>query len=302
MDKVVTIGFCIKNVEKTVGAALAGIFAQDYPIERTELIIVEGYSSDTTSKIVDESLKKSRTSFRRFHENKGLGMARQIVVENASGRYIIWVDGDMFLPESYVRRQVEFMEENADVGIAGGKYAVNLGQGLAADLENIVYVVDSLCGERGASQFGYLPGTEGAIFRTQAMRQIKGFDTQMKGAAEDTEVAYRMKAKGWKLAVTQEVFTESTRLSWSSLWEQYSWYGKGGHYISHKNSNMITLWKMSPPAGFIAGLLRCSGAYSISHKKSMFLLPIHYTFKRIAWYSGFLKAHSEGYGHKQSGN
>lgn len=294
---VVTIGFCIKNVEKTVKSALDSLLEQDFPHSRMEIIVVEGLSTDGTLQIVEEGLGNGAFSHRFFRENSGLGTARQIVVDCARGKYIVWVDGDMILPRNYVRDQVDFMEASPCVGIAGAKYNVYLGHGLAADLENIVYAADSMNGEKGASKFGYLPGTEGAIYRVRAIRQIGGFDASMNGAAEDTEVAYRMKARGWKLAVNKVAFTESTRQSWASLWLQYKWYGRGGHFIFHKNKNMITLWKMTPLAGFLAGLLRVPGAYRLAHQRRFLLLPIHYTFKRIAWFVGFLNAHFEGYGH-----
>ncbi|MEM5867131.1 MAG: glycosyltransferase [Candidatus Aenigmatarchaeota archaeon] len=41
-----------------------------------------------------------------------------VVVKNASGKYIIWVDCDMILPKDHVQKQVEFMEQNPKVGIA----------------------------------------------------------------------------------------------------------------------------------------------------------------------------------------
>ena len=121
-----------------------------------------------------------------------------------------------------------------------------------------------------------------------------------KGAAEDTELACRLISEGWALSGTGQYFTESTRNSLFSLWRQYIWYGYGGHFIFHKNINMLTLWKMSPFAGFVAGLLRSSGAYRLVHKPFVFLLPFHYAFKRIAWFLGFFSAHVKGYGHAVS--
>jgi glycosyltransferase involved in cell wall biosynthesis len=297
IECLVTIGFCVKDVADTVKIAIESILSQDIPKESMEIIVVEGASKDRTSVLAETCLKQSEVSYRVFRENTGLGTARQIAVDNAIGKYIIWVDGDMILPKNYVRRQVEFMENHPNVGIAGGKYDTHLGNGIVADLENVVYVASSVYGERGASVFGYLPGTEGSIFRLNAIRGIGGFDVRIKGAAEDTEVAYRMKASGWDISITQEVFAESTRPTWVSLWAQYVWYGSGSHFIFHKDQKMINIWKMTPMAGFIAGALRCPGAYLVTHKKIVFMLPIHYVFKRIAWCVGFLKAHFNHYGH-----
>lgn len=293
----VTIGFCVKNAEETIKAALQSIQIQDFPVNRMEVLAVVGLSHDNTLSIVSDDLKQSGINYSLFQENSGLGPARQLVVEKSNAKYIVWLDGDMVLPKTYIRKQVEFMDAHSRVGIAGGKYSVRMGEGVAADLENIVYAVDSVYGEKGASKFGYLPGTEGAIFRVEAARQIGGFDLRMNGAAEDTELAFRMKAAGWDLEVSNEVFSESTRQSLISLGEQYFWYGQGGHFIFHKNRDMIDLWKMTPLAGFLAGVLRVPTAYLMVHKKFVFLLPIHYTFKRIAWCLGFTLAHLTNYGH-----
>jgi cellulose synthase/poly-beta-1,6-N-acetylglucosamine synthase-like glycosyltransferase len=190
------------------------------------------------------------------------------------------------------------MEQHPNVGIAGGKYNFHIGHGLAADLENVIYAVDSVYGRRGnASKFGYLPGAEGAIYRVKAIRGVGGFDIRINGAAEDTEMAYRVKAHGWELAETNEKFTESTRASWQSLWSQYVWYGRGGHFIFHKDPDALNLVQMSPMAGFVAGIMRSPGAYMLTHRWSSFMLPLHYTYKRLAWFFGFCNAHLKGYGH-----
>ncbi len=296
---VVTVGLCVKNAEPIIKKAIDSLCTQSFPAQQTELIVVDGNSKDKTVKIIKNSLTKDFQSVKIFNESSGLGFARQMVVEKASGKYIVWLDADMTLSSDYLKNQVQFMETHPKVGIAGGKYNVHIGHGLAADLENIVYAVDSVYGQKGtASKFGYLPGAEGAIYRVEAVRGVGGFDTRINGAAEDTEMAYRVRANGWELTMTKEMFTESTRGSWQSLWKQYVWYGRGGHFIFHKDPNALNLLQMSPLAGFLAGILRSPGAYLLTHNKSFFLLPVHYTYKRLAWFFGFCSAHLNGYGHK----
>jgi glycosyltransferase involved in cell wall biosynthesis len=299
----VTVGLCVKNGAETIQTAIQSLCKQTYPPQNTELLIVDGNSQDTTIQIIKNNLTTNFGSLRILTENSGLGIARQIVVQQAQGKYIIWLDADMTLSADYIQNQVTYMEQHPKVGIAGGKYNVHIGHGLAADLENIVYAVDSVFKPRAnASKFGYLPGAEGAIYRVEAIRGVGGFDTKINGAAEDTEMAYRVRAKGWQLATTKETFTESTRASWQSLWKQYIWYGKGGHYIFHKDPSSLNLIKMSPIGGFIAGILRSPDAYLLTHKSAFFLLPVHYTYKRLAWLLGFNKAHLNGYGHKTDSN
>jgi glycosyltransferase involved in cell wall biosynthesis len=295
---VVTVGLCVKNGASIIKKAIDSLCRQTFPSQNTELIVVDGNSKDNTLRIIQQNLKADFGRVQIFQESSGLGIARQMVVQKASGKYIVWLDADMTLASDYLENQVSFMEQHPNVGIAGGRYNVHIGHGLAADLENIVYAVDSVYGQRGnASKFGYLPGAEGAIYRVEAVRGVGGFDTRINGAAEDTEMAYRVKAAGWDLAVTDEKFTESTRASWQSLWNQYVWYGRGGHFIFHKDPASLSLWKMSPLGGFLAGILRSPGAYLLTHNKTFFLLPVHYTYKRIAWFCGFCDAHLTGYGH-----
>ena len=293
----VTVGMCVKNSGSVVRKALESVLNQDISCHLIELIIVDGNSKDGTLNVLKNRLRDSDIGFRMFSENSGLGMARQMVVDNAFGDYIVWVDADMILSHSYIHKLMAFMDEHPRVGVAAGKYDLYIGQGIVADLENIVYVVDSVYGETSASKLGHLPGTEGSIFRVSAIRQVGGFDTRMNGASEDIEVVYRMRREGWEIAITNEKFAESTRQSWSSLWAQYVWYGRGSHFVFHKDSGGISLLKMTPMAGFLAGVLRSPKAYLLVHKKAVFLLPFHYTYKRTAWLFGFISAHLDGYGH-----
>ncbi|MDR1992014.1 MAG: glycosyltransferase [Nitrososphaerota archaeon] len=295
---VVTVGICVKNSAAIIKKAIDSLCHQTFPAKNTEIIVVDGKSKDGTLQIIKNSLKTEFSRVEFFQENSGLGIARQMVIQKARGKYIIWLDADMILASNYLKNQVAFMEQNPHVGIAGGTYTLHIGHGLAADLENIAYAVDSIFGRPGsASKFGYLPGAEGAIYRVKAVRQVGGFDTCINGAAEDTDLAYRVRKKGWHLAMTQEKFTESTRASWQTLWNQYSWYGRGGHYIFHKDSRSVNLLQMSPMAGFVAGILRSPGAYLLTHNTSFLLLPFHYAYKRMAWLYGFYNAHLNGYGH-----
>ncbi len=297
----VTVGLCVKNAESIIKKALDSLVKQNFPKEYLDLIVVDGNSKDKTLQTIKDALKNAHFQVRILEENRGLGFARQMVLQEAKGKYIVWLDADMTLSIDYLKNQAKFMDAHPEVGIAGGKYNVHIGHGLAADLENIVYAVDSVYGRRGkASKFGYLPGAEGAIYRVDAVRKVGGFDTRINGAAEDTEMAYRVRAKGWELTMTKEMFTESTRGSWHSLWKQYVWYGRGGHFIYHKDPNALSLLQMSPLAGFLAGVLRSPGAYMLTHNKTFFLLPVHYTYKRLAWFFGFFDAHLNGYGHKLS--
>ena len=291
----VTLGVCVKNSEATIKKAMESIINQDFPHELMELIVVDGYSRDKTISFVKENLSKTDIVNKIFYENKGLGFARQLVVNDAWGDYIIWVDGDIILPRDYVRKQVEFMEQNPNVGIAGGKYGMLPEVDFVATLENIAYVVKGFKNRGRADSKG--PGAGGSIYRTEAIRQVKGFDKQIRGAGEDVDAACRVRAAGWLLYRTQAVFYERCRQTWKAHWNQYFSWGYGGHFIFRKNQNIFPLYQMMPIVAFVTSLLRLPIAYRLTHRKAVLFWPLQCIFKMTAWCFGFAKSHIDGYGH-----
>jgi glycosyltransferase involved in cell wall biosynthesis len=291
----VTLGLCVKNNEKTISYVMRSLLRQNYPHENIEVVVVDGYSEDNTLKIIKDYLSKSNITVKFFSENVGLGYARQMVIDNAAGDFVIWVDGDIVLSKDFVRKQVKFMDENEKVGIGRARYGILNGLGYVAFLENIPFVVESLRVDEKVP-LG-ICGTEGAIYRIKAVKEAGGFDVNIKGAGEDIDLARRILALGWEARVTDAIFYEICKDSWREIWKQYFWWGYGGHYIFHKNKDLAFTFKMSPMGGFIAGILRFPYAFQLSRRKVLCLLPFHYAFKRLSFCYGFTKAHINGYGH-----
>lgn len=290
-DIKVTIGMCVKNSESTVKEALQSTLSQDVPNVFFELLIVDGYSRDNTLKIVKTFLRKTDIQSKIFLENKGLPHARQMIVDNARGKYIVWVDGDMILTKDFIKSQFEFMEKNPLVGIAKGKYS-SFGrethhENIVAALENVEFLLNTMY--EGATNSKAL-GTSGCIYRTIAIREIGGFDLELIGVGEDMDVENRIRNAGWLLHVTSAPFYETRRESWRLLWNEYFWHGCGGRRLFEKDWQLFDFYKMIPPVAIIAEFLRIPSAYKLTRQRIVLLLPLHYTFKRIAWFSGFIKS------------
>jgi glycosyltransferase involved in cell wall biosynthesis len=285
----VTIGVCVRNCEDYVKKALDSISGQDFPHELMELIFVDDGSEDNTLSIIREYVSKIDIAAKVFHTSwKGLGLARNLVVDNASGEYIVWVDGDIILPADHVRKQVEFMEQNRRVGIAKARYGILNGENIVGFLDNIGYVaVDCMFGGKMTSR---CVGTGGSIYRVEAIRQVKGFDASIKGAGEDMDAECRIRQSGWLLFLgSPAVFYERRRKSLKSLWNENFWHGYGRDFTFRKNRKVFALLEMTPMAGLVAGAWYSTNAYKLVHRKIVFLLPLQYSFKRIAWCFGFIK-------------
>jgi len=298
MKSKVTIGVCVKNAEATIKDAIESILIQDFPHELMEVIFVDDGSEDKTLSIIKSYFPQMDMQVKVFHQEwKGLGAARNVVVDNASGDYIVWVDGDMILPKDHVRKQVEFMEQNLTVGVAKARYGIYPQNDLVSALEDIGYLaVDFKYG--GEVTDSRALGTGGSIYRVEAIRQVGGFDNNISGVGEDLDAEYRIRNAGWTLyRATPALFYERRRKTWEDLWKEGFWHGYGGHYVLCKDKGMFALYKMNPLAGFLAGAWYSNIAYKVTRRKIVFLLPLQYTFKRTAWFFGFIKGQIDGHKH-----
>ncbi len=287
---IVTIGLCVKNNGETLGETSKSIADQNYDQDLIDLVIVDGGSRDKSLSIIRDEISKTRIKPRFYTENVGLGFARQMVVNNAKGKYIIWVDGDIVLSKDYVSKQVEFMEYHTEIGVAVGRFGMLPGDNWVAALENIGYVIDS--NKNYGKPTTKLLGTEASIVRCDAIRKVGGFNPDIKGAQEDVFVTYKLKQDGWKFFITDALFYERQRTTLRALWKQHVWYGYGLHFVQHQNKGRNMFSDKSNDR-----IIFSSQAYKLTRKKIMFLLPLNFAFKKTALLFGFFKAHIQGYGH-----
>lgn len=285
-----TIGICVKNAEKTIEETIQSILKQDFPHQLMEVIIVDDGSEDNTSILIEKCISKMNMYTCYIRQKwKGLGPSRNLIIRKARGKYILWVDGDMTLAADYVRKLVDFMNENPEVGIAKGRYGIPKKGKLLSFLENASFVaVDQICGLKPTVK----PiGTGGSIYRVKALKDVDGFDESIRGVGEDFDVEQRIRDVGWLTCRgVNTFFYEKFRDSWKMLWKEYEWHGRGGYLLFKKKR--LALYFMTPVAGFFAGAYYSKFAYKVTRRKSVFLLPIQHSFKRLAWCIGFIKSMS----------
>jgi len=298
MKPKVTLGICVRNCEHYIKETIESVVAQDIPHKLLEVIIVDDGSEDNTLTAIKQSVSGIDIPTKIFHTPwKGIGHARNLVVANAKGDFILWVDGDMVLSKDFIRKLLEFMERNPKVGIAKGKQALVPGRNMLATLESysraagrmVNYMLDK-------GRFKAL-GTGGAIYRRQIFEQVGVFDENLRGYNEDWDLEIRAKEDGWQLSTVDVYFLDYERLglTWKSLWSRYWTRGYHTHYFLHKNGGIIKHYRMFPPAAILSGLIHALKLYKLTQKKIVFALPLQSFFKMIAWYAGFVRSHLDSY-------
>jgi len=256
-----------------------------------EIIVVDDGSTDKTLEIVRSFAEQNDASIKVYSQKwKGIASARNLVVKKARGEYVIWVDADMTLSKNFVQKQVEFLERHPRAGAAKGKYGFIRSDKVIAKLENCrAFNI--------ATPSQEVWGTGGAIYRVSALREIGGFDEEIKGAGEDIDALIRLKKRSWLTSLTDAMFYERYKESWRELWKQYFWWGYGAHFVKHKHKNFISVFARLPPVALVAGVLRFLKAFKHEHNLIYIILPFYELFKETGWLMGFIVGHFNGYGH-----
>jgi len=295
MEPKFTIGMCARNCEDILGSAIESVITQDYPHELMELIIVDDGSEDNTFSVIQSYARKTDIPVKVFTQQwRGLGFTRNFVIQNASGKYIIWVDSDEILEKSYVRKQVGFLDLHPSVGISVGILLMPA-DNLVTRLDLVPFLIDRTKYMTHGSELKP-PGTGAAAYRVEALQKAGGFDVTIRGAGEDVEVGYRIKELGWSVGAANAKFWEKRGGigTLRELWNRYFWYGYGNHKVHWKHSKAIGFPTMTPLAGIVSGLLYGIEGYKLTReRKLVFLLPATFALKYSAWCVGFTKSHIE---------
>lgn len=115
----VSIIMAAKNEEKFLAECLRSIANQTY--QNWELIIIDDGSTDSTKQIILDFQKTipNRLEY-LFIENRGTGFCINRGMSKANGKYIARMDADDVMFAERLAKQVEFLEQNPNIGAIGG--------------------------------------------------------------------------------------------------------------------------------------------------------------------------------------
>ena len=106
------------NVQSYIIETIESVLAQSF--SDFELIIIDDYSTDNTSKIIEEyCLVEQRIKYLKNHKNLGISKTLNNGLGIAKGKYIARIDGDDLMGPERLERQLNFLEANTDYGLVG---------------------------------------------------------------------------------------------------------------------------------------------------------------------------------------
>ena len=231
----------VRNEEKFLGQTLDQIYLQDFPMNKIEIVIADGFSTDKTRAIAEAF--KGRFGSIKILDNPGKipSSGRNVGVKNSTAPYILILDGHTFIPsKNFLSDIIEtFQTTNADCLCRPQPL-------LPPDINEFQKSI-ALC--RG-SVLGHNPGSEiyaefdgevdptssGAMYRREVFNKIGYFDEQF-DACEDVEFNHRVKTAGLKSYLSQKLTVlYYPRDSIQGLWKQMNRYGMGRFKFAKKHN------------------------------------------------------------------
>lgn len=118
MDELVSVIIPAFNSKQFISKCIDSVIAQSY--KNIEIIVVNDGSTDNTTDIV----KKYNNVILLNKKNGGLCSARNLGVENATGKYVVFVDSDDFIEKDFVMNFVNH-SSNSDEELIMCDFLVN---------------------------------------------------------------------------------------------------------------------------------------------------------------------------------
>ena len=120
-NPLVSIGIPVYNVEPYIEKCLLSVLNQTY--ENIEILVVDDLGTDKSMQIVTDiqqvHQKGERIKILNHSQNKGLGEARNTVIEHAQGKYVYFLDSDDYIePQTIESMVAQTVLHPADVVIA----------------------------------------------------------------------------------------------------------------------------------------------------------------------------------------
>ena len=100
----------VYNVEAYLPRCLDSSINQSYT--NLEILLVDDGATDSSGKICDEYAQKDNRIHVFHKENGGQGSARNLALDNATGKYIAFVDSDDYVSKTMYEKMIKAMHED----------------------------------------------------------------------------------------------------------------------------------------------------------------------------------------------
>jgi glycosyltransferase involved in cell wall biosynthesis len=247
------------NEEDTIRGVLAALSRQTFPLEKMEVLVVDGLSTDETAARI-EAFQQEGTGLRvRVVENpkRIIPAALNLGIHNARGEYIIRLDAHSVPHPEYVARSVAGLEQHLGDNVGGVWKIVPsadtwIGRSIAAAASHPMAVGDAKY--RYADTPEEVDTVPFGGFRRDFLLKMQGFDESLK-TNEDYELNTRIRRAGGKIWLDPNIQVQYySRPNLRQLARQYFRYGYWKVEMLRRYPGSLR-WRQALPPLFVLGIL-----------------------------------------------
>ena len=246
----ISVVICAYNAERTMDACLASLRTLRYP--DYEVIVVNDGSTDRTLEISERYPEVRIFS----QENKGLSVARNVGIENATGSIVAFTDSDCVVDPDWLTYLAYKFVHAGFVAVGGPNLPppedARIPACVAASPGGPTHVlIDDEVAE-------HIPGCNMAFLKT-ALDEIGGFDPIYRAAGDDVDVCWRLQNQGHSIGFSPAAMVWHFRRNTIKAYlKQQMGYGKAEAQLYFKHPFRFNMLGQSQWIGRIYGDLGMS--------------------------------------------
>jgi glycosyltransferase involved in cell wall biosynthesis len=248
----VTVVVPCRNEARYISACLDSILATAYPLDRLEILVIDGRSTDGTRKIVAEYTAKQPLIRLLDNPQRAVPTALNIGIQAATGEIIARMDAHVVYPPEYLPRLVQGLQEHQVDNV--GACMVNLPADGTATAQAIAIALGHRFGvgnarfRLGAREPVLVDTVPFGCDRRDVFSRIGLFDEEMV-RNQDDEFNSRLIKNGGKVMLLPDVVCYYyTRGSYAKLARMYYQYGAFKPLAARKAGRIMTARQLVPAA------------------------------------------------------
>ena len=242
----------VRNEARSIEQTLRSLLTQDFPSERFEVIVADGFSTDATVPTVRRLQAEFPNLKLVYNPARFSSAGRNAALRHMSGDFAVVVDGHCHVPDrQYLRHLVEAFEASG---------ADCLGRPQPLDVPDPTPFQAAVSAAR-SSRLGHNPDSDifsdvpkfvdpqstAVAYRRGVFHQVGLFDERF-DACEDVEFNQRVHAAGLSCYFTPLLkIVYHPRATWPALFRQLGRYGCGRARLATKHPRSLTPPALVPP-------------------------------------------------------
>lgn len=255
----VTIVIPCYNEERYIVKCLDSVVSGEYFLDRLEVLVVDGLSTDKTRELVEEFSNQYPLVELVDNPHKLKPHALNIGINKARGDIIIRMDAHALYHKDYISKSVKYLEEyNADnVGgirkTISGKNSV-LGKSIAFSISH-PFAAGNAVYRTGSKEFKWVDTVFGGCYRKEIFKKIGMFDERLV-RGQDREFNIRLQKAGGKILFAPDIICYY--YARPNIRSYVPWIFSAGLtplFVSRMIKKRIYSWRNIVPMAFVVSLV-----------------------------------------------